>query len=395
MAVQTPPNYVKQILMTLEGAGYGAFLVGGCVRDMLMGRRPHDWDVCTSALPEDVLGLFPGALPTGLKHGTVTVRCAGRHVEVTTFRTDGTYSDHRRPDNVRFIPDLYGDLRRRDFTMNAIAVPLSGVIEDPFGGQSDITAGVIRCVGDPATRFEEDALRMFRALRFSAQLGFCIASETLVAIRQKAELAAALAPERIRDELEKTLCSPSPAALGQILELHLLDAYVAHPLNPMQTPASLSHIPKNRALRWAGFCALLHTAGLVTDVEAFTRALRLDTCTIRSSAAAAEIAAAGFPAEQLDIKRLLADRGVDVTLCTAAAADVLGPAGHLRAVRAVLRSGDCFSLKRLAITGDDLLDLGFRGRALGDMLHRLLDHVLEHPQDNERNALLQLAVIWR
>ena len=171
MALITPPKYVRQVLTTLQARGHLAYLVGGCVRDMLMGVHPHDWDVCTSALPGQVMEIFPKTLPIGIRHGTVTVVIESRQVEVTTFRSEGSYSDHRHPDAVSYVGDLNTDLSRRDFTMNAIALPPDGLVADPFGGVQDIRDKIIRSVGDPDRRFEEDALRMFRALRFSATPG--------------------------------------------------------------------------------------------------------------------------------------------------------------------------------------------------------------------------------
>ena len=162
------------ILKTLEGAGFAACFVGGCVRDTLLGRPVHDWDVTTSALPEEIMALFPRCIPTGIKHGTVTVLLRGESFEVTTFRRDGAYHDGRHPDGVVFVPNLTEDLARRDFTINAMAMHLDGRITDCFDGKADLKRGIIRCVGDPERRFREDALRMLRAWRFSAQLGFAI-----------------------------------------------------------------------------------------------------------------------------------------------------------------------------------------------------------------------------
>ena len=191
MEAISPPKYVRTVLVTLQSRGHLAYLVGGCVRDILLGVHPQDWDVCTSALPEQVLELFPKCITTGIRHGTVTVCVNSRQVEVTTFRSEGSYLDHRHPDAVSFVGDLNADLSRRDFTMNAIALPPDGLLADPFGGVDDISNRIIRCVGVPERRFEEDALRMFRALRFSARLGFEIEAQTISAIAVKAPLAAA------------------------------------------------------------------------------------------------------------------------------------------------------------------------------------------------------------
>ena len=180
-------------------------MAGGCVRDTLMGRRPNDWDVATSAAPEAVQSLFRRTVPTGLRHGTVTVLYGGGRCEVTTYRVEGAYSDHRRPDSVRFTPSLSDDLSRRDFTINAMAMDASGNVTDPFGGREDISRRIVRCVGEPRERFEEDALRMLRAVRFAAKLGFEIEAGTRCAIRRCAPLAASLSAERVAGELSGVL----------------------------------------------------------------------------------------------------------------------------------------------------------------------------------------------
>jgi len=263
-----PPKYVISIQKRLESRGFPAYLVGGCVRDIIMGRRPNDWDLCTAALPEEVTAIFPRSRPTGIKHGTVTVIEHGSSAEVTTFRSDGEYKDHRRPENVRFIADLKGDLERRDFTVNALALPLSGEIFDPFGGRGDIEKRLLRCVGEPDTRFNEDALRMFRAFRFSAVLGFEIEPLTLAAIRRNAALSSTLAKERVRAEIEKILLSESPQVISELIVFGLLsDIIAASPAIP--NLSLLKRLPKNRALRWAGLCALLSKSGQISGVGEF------------------------------------------------------------------------------------------------------------------------------
>lgn len=198
------PAPVGEILKTLEAAGYGAWCVGGCVRDALLDRMPGDWDVTTSARPEETMALFAGrAVPTGLRHGTVTVKTEQGGVEITTLRRDGAYRDHRRPETVTFTDSLEEDLRRRDFTINAMAADLQGTLYDPLGGRADLTAKVLRCVGEPDRRFGEDALRILRGLRFAAELGVTVHPDTAVAIHRNRELLRAIAPERIWAELKK------------------------------------------------------------------------------------------------------------------------------------------------------------------------------------------------
>lgn len=391
MATIAPPKYVRQILFTLQGHGYPAYLVGGCVRDMLLEHRPHDWDICTGALPEQVMALFPGSRPTGLAHGTVTVVIGSRQVEVTTFRTEGSYADHRHPDRVAFVTELTEDLSRRDFTMNAIALAADGLLADPFGGVEDIREKRIRCVGEPALRFEEDALRMLRALRFSAKLGFTIEINTLLAIQEKAPLAATLAAERVREELEKLLLTDAPETVYPLMEMGLLDAYLLD--RPLFSPLfrKLRRLPRKALYRWAGLTVLLCRLGCIDSAEDFLRSLRLDSRSIRCCAAAEQLLRQPLPTTPLAWKKALHAWEVPGVSCAAAVSDALYGGQSLKALRAVLRSGECFSLKHLAVSGDDLLALGLRGRALGEMLNFLLDYVMEFPENNRRELLLSLA----
>lgn len=390
MSRKSPPKYVISVLERLERNGFEAYMVGGCVRDAVMGRRPNDWDITTSALPDELIALFPHSHPTGLAHGTVTVIMRGSPLEVTTFRSDGEYKDHRRPDSVRFISDLNADLERRDFTINALAMPISGELRDPFGGLADIDAKLIRCVGDPELRFEEDALRMLRAFRFSAVLGFDIESKTLKAIKSKAYLSKNLAMERIRVELEKTLLSSSPQIISDIIEYGLLSAASVSSCAVSEL-TKLNQLPKNRTLRWSGLCALLQKNGVITDAKSFLTALRNDKVIVRSCSSGCELALSGAPSDNVSWKRLLAASGIETARCTAAACDVLYGSEHTKLLSKVLQSGDCFSLSQLAVSGSDLASLGYNGTRLGAALSSLLDHVIIHPSDNQKDTLLCLA----
>lgn len=392
MAKITPPKYVKQVLLGLQAREHRAYLVGGCVRDMIIGVAPNDWDICTSALPEQVMEIFPASRPTGLKHGTVTVVIGSHSVEVTTFRADGEYTDHRRPDNISFVTDLTADLSRRDFTMNAVALSPDGLTVDPFGGIEDIRAGIVRCVGEPEARFEEDALRMFRALRFAARLGFTIDIGTYSAISVKAPLASSLAAERVREELEKTLLTNHTERIGEMLDLGLLDRYVNTSGDLRPETAVLSKLQKKSLQRWAAFSIMLYKAGYIGSVRDFLTALRLDGRTIRCCVAAAEITKLPTPCDKLGWKKLLTKYGVDSVACAAAAHSVMTDDDEPeKQFIAVLKSGECFSMKRLAVTGDDLLELGLKGPELGEMMRFLLEYVMEHPEFNKRELLLYLV----
>lgn len=373
--MKAPPKYVLNILCALDSAGHRAVLAGGCVRDNLLGRRPSDWDIASSASPEEVLALFPRCVPTGIKHGTVTVLSGGGSVEVTAFRAEGGYSDHRRPDSVSFGCPLEADLARRDLTVNAMAMDAAGEITDPFGGRDDLRRRLLRCVGEPERRFDEDALRMLRTVRFSAQLGFEIEPRTLEAIRALAHLASGLSAERVRDELLKTLRSPAPGLVWQLVDLGLLDACLA-PGDASAPREALDVLPIYARL--AHFCRDLELGGYIMSTDRFLAALRFDGETLRRTASAVEVLKSG----SRDWKRLLRGHGE---------AAVLAAHPKNRALRAVLRSGECWELSSLAIGGRELAALGYSGPELGRELRRLLDHVIDCPADNRADILCKLA----
>ena len=357
------------IIETLLHAGFEAYYVGGCVRDTLLGRPVHDWDITTSARPEQVMAVFPRCIPTGVKHGTVTVLLDGCTAEVTTYRVDGEYEDARRPEHVEFVRSLREDLARRDFTVNAMAMDRSGRITDLFDGRDDLHARVIRCVGDPDRRFSEDALRMLRAIRFSAQLGFSVESETMEALRRQRSLCARLSCERVQTEAEKTLLSPEPERFGEMMSLGLLTACG---LSGEADVSLLRHVPARRDTRWAAakLCAqeldpvrFRLPAALCRQIETCARTWQTDR-------------------SELDWKRLIAAEGWDAARLQAAMQG--SPA-----VDRIADSGECVSLAQLAVTGRDFPEL--QGPCVGSMLHVLLGHVLVHPEDNSRERLLTLA----
>lgn len=263
-----PPQVVRCV-ETLRSAGFEAYLVGGCVRDLLLGRTPGDWDVTTSATPASVTALFPQTRPTGVRHGTVTVLLDDMALEVTTFRAEGAYSDGRHPDAVTFGVSLEADLSRRDFTINAMALAPDGSLIDPYGGRRDLADRVVACVGEPERRFGEDALRMFRAVRFAAQLDFTLAPQTAAAIPTLASRAGLVARERVKVEVEKTLLSPRPDLAGLLLDFGLLSA----PRRPDLT--SLCSVPAQAIPRWLAFCALTGFDLLSLPVERALKAALL------------------------------------------------------------------------------------------------------------------------
>ncbi len=357
------------IIQMLTQAGFEAYYVGGCVRDTLLLRSVHDWDIATSALPEQVTALFAHTVPTGIRHGTVTVLEGGFSCEVTTYRLDGAYLDARRPESVRFVGDLREDLARRDFTVNAMAMDTEGSVTDLFGGREDLSRRLIRCVGDPDRRFGEDALRMLRAVRFSAQLGFSIEPETYAAILRCRDACRKLSRERVRDEAEKTLLSEDPARFGELMKLGLL---AVCGLEGEADFSRLSRVPCQPAARWAAakLCAPELDPAQFRLPSALSRLI--DTC--------AESWQEGR--STLDWKRLIAAQGWQ-------AAELQAAMQGSDEVERIRRSGACVRLDALSVNGDDFPQ--YRGREVGKLLHALLAHVLEHPEDNTRTRLLALA----
>ena len=235
------PKHASDIIKTLSAHGYEAYVVGGCVRDSILGKEPADWDITTSALPEQVKALFPRTIDTGLKHGTVTIMMDKVGYEVTTYRIDGTYEDHRRPNEVTFTSDLKEDLMRRDFTINAMAYNEEQGLVDLFGGIQDLTDRIIRCVGNPAERFDEDALRMLRAVRFAGQLNFKIEENTKAAIEAQHTFLKDVSAERIQTELMKLLVSGHPEMIRTAYETGLTSVFLPEFDRMMETPQNNPH----------------------------------------------------------------------------------------------------------------------------------------------------------
>lgn len=374
---------VDRCRRALWDAGHQAYPVGGCVRDLLLGRQPLDWDVTTSALPDQVLALFPGAVPTGVRHGTVTLPDPEGDIEITTFRAEEGYSDARHPDQVRFGVSLEKDLARRDFTVNAMALDRDGTVIDPFGGQADLAAGRLRCVGEAERRFREDALRMFRAVRFAAQLGFGLNEEMTGAIRCNAGRSAALSAERVRTEMERTLLSPRPGLTRMFFELGLMQRWAAGAPGEL---SALAALPAEAALRWAGLCGALLDARAISAAGEFLTQLRLDGRTVRACTGGEAVRRGGLPADGRGWRHALAQYGP--AACRAAAA--MEGAPTLAWLDALLAENPCVSVGQLALSGGELAGLGYSGAQIGRAQRRLLEHVLDRPEDNCRRRLLAL-----
>lgn len=406
------PAPVEQIIRQLNQQGYEAYIVGGCVRDMLLCREPEDWDITTSAIPSQVKEIFRRTIDTGIQHGTVTVMKGGTGYEVTTYRIDGEYRDCRHPDSVSFTPNLTEDLKRRDFTVNAMACNGSGVIVDEFGGREDIKRRVIRCVGRPMDRFSEDALRILRAIRFSAQLDFSIEKETYEAIRVIAPNLAMVSKERIQAELTKLLLSSHPERMAMVYETGIShyvsgafhEAYGAGAPGGGRTATGASSlvpfiptaIPPLKHLRWAAFLrgispeqavAVLKDLKLDNDtvyrvktlVGLLNRKLEPHKPALRRVMSPLE---PGLYDELLGLKMVLSASGVPES------ADTLKEIRRIS--REIRRDGDCLTFKTLALSGNDLMEAGVKpGREVGQTLERLLELVLDDPGRNTREYLLQ------
>ncbi len=378
------PSPVERALFLLENAGYEAYLVGGCVRDMLRGAAPHDFDMATAARPEEMLAVFREyrTIETGIRHGTVTVLIEGMPLEITTYRTEGAYTDHRRPDSVSFSRSVHEDLARRDFTVNAMAYHPERGVFDPFGGRADLAAGIIRAVGDPYVRFEEDALRILRALRFSARFGFRVEAATAAAARKNAGTLEAIAKERIREELYGILAAESAADVlaeyADILSVVIPEG---------QLTERFSDIPPVPLLRIAEY---LSKSGETLAVAALTR-LRADRETIRRVETVIRLADSELSHRRADLCRLLRAVGEDALRDALVLRAVRGmdDTAAKNGIEAILRVGFPYRLRDLAVTGDDAVAAGIpRGPAVGRVLEELYNEVIEGRLENEAHALL-------
>ena len=380
-----------ECLSQLNAAGYKAYLVGGCVRDLIQGLFPHDYDLCTNALPEEIQNVFAAdkTILTGLRHGTVTVVKKGEPFEITTFRKESGYSDSRHPDAVSFTADLKEDLSRRDFTMNAIAYSPEEGFVDPFDGGKAIRHKRISCVGDPLLRVEEDALRMLRAVRFEACLGFAIDPITAFAIERRAPKIADISRERIKEELTKILLS-SRAFEGTTRLLHFLGAGIFGEEAALLTPSPvLNRVSACEPLRYAAF---LLNSGSAAEI---LRSLHCSNQLVRSVTAILNAVHSGYPTTAVGARQLCRDAG-DNALQAAELIDLCSghPAMTMSGlVSAVLNCRDPVTLSSLAINGTDLASAGIpSGKETGRILNYLLDMVIQFPEKNKKNILLKEAI---
>ncbi len=398
------PQTVRKIISIINECGFEAYMVGGCVRDMLMGNPPGDWDVATSATPGEVQKIFSRytVIPTGIKHGTVTVILEKTPFEITTYRIDGNYSDSRHPETVTFSTNLAEDLKRRDFTINAIAYHPEVGIVDPCKGQTDIQNKIIRTVGNPEQRFSEDALRIMRAIRFSAVLGFEIEPQTADALYKYRYLLKNIAAERVCAELNKTLCANGASAVTEkyfsVISQRLFGNY---PLQHLDTTVfrSISHVPCKLSLRLAAF---LYSAAKVFDTDVIPLAktffshLKYDNKTRHMTLTLLNNLHREILPDRISIRHIIREIGADALQdifelkCALQPDNPSGIDASKKLLSAILRDGDCCHLHSLAINGNDLAaEFNLNGADIGDALNTLLDAVIEDKCQNTRLALLE------
>ncbi len=377
------PDFVLYCLNKLENNGFEAWCVGGAVRDHIMGKQPFDYDITTNALPEDIIKLFPKTVPTGLQHGTVTVVTDGGNVEITTYRADGEYLDNRTPENVTFVSNVDADLSRRDFTMNAVCYNPKHGIYDPQNGVEDINRKIIRAIGDPERRFKEDALRIMRAFRFSAELGFKIEENTQKAAISLCGLLESISVERIFSELKRAL----KAKFAQNIEsLFKSGAFSFLGFEFTGFPQNFNSFPSDFSLRFACLCQMTKT-----EPEKILQRLKSDNTTIINVNNYYWLLNQPLPESKADIKMLLKriimpsllERIFDVY--TVSGIDTQQLFGYLKEI---IEQKEPYLLQMLDIRGIDLIELGFHGKEIGEKLEYLLLEVIKNPELNQKDKLI-------
>lgn len=387
----------EKIIFTLNSKGYEAYIVGGCVRDMILGRTPGDWDITTSAKPEETKSCFTHTYDTGIKHGTITIIMEKDKYEITTYRVEGEYTDCRHPDEVEFTRDIHEDLLRRDFTMNAIAYhPLEGFL-DPFGGLEDIKSGVIRGVGCPEERFKEDALRMLRAVRFAAQLGFVIEENTWKALKDNAALIRKISAERIREELQKLIMSDRPEKINFLADSGLMDN-IFYPMAEVlrnegaEISEELAASDKIPALRWSIF--LKRIGG--DDAEKLMKVLKFDTKTLKTAIILidedkSEPCVDKYSAKKAAYKIGTANYELLIKLYKAEKRNNSFKAEEI--FSEIINNKECIVIKDLKIDGSKIKELGITdGKKIGAILNELIDFAHKNPQNNSEKCLEKYVV---
>lgn len=392
----TLPTKVKQIISRLEKADFEAYAVGGCVRDSILKRSPEDWDITTSAKPEEVKKLFSTTIDTGLQHGTVTVVIEKEGFEVTTFRLDGDYTDGRHPDRVAFTSSLTEDLRRRDFTINAMAYSEKTGLIDEFDGERDLEDGVIRAVGEAKERFSEDALRMLRAIRFAGQLNFKIADETFDAIKELSSNISKVSVERIAKELEKLLLSGNPEYIALVYETGIFSVIAPEvamlfengEISDSIKALSRASFPEKKELYQIRLAIFLEGMGADKAAKLLKR-LKLDNDTINTVKKLLELSLREVENNETDMRRTVKEAGHKMMPLLLEMRRAKGLKDNKDLYQTVIGNGYCTSISELNINGKDLMDAGIpKGALIGSTLERLLELVIEKPELNTRESLL-------
>lgn len=391
------PQDVLYIIKTLNQAGHQAYIVGGCVRDTILHTQPKDWDITTSAKPEETKKLFSHTFDTGIQHGTITVVLNHTNYEVTTYRIEGEYEDCRHPSGVTFTNNLQEDLLRRDFTMNAIAYhPEEGYL-DFFHGMEDIQSKTIRGVGVPALRFQEDALRMLRCVRFAAQLGFDVEEETYQALCENKELIKKISVERIHDEMDKLWLCPHEDKMPLLWQSGLLteiDEQLANRLMQREHGLleELKKAPKESVLRWT----IVLQDYSPQEAKAFLKKLKFDNDSLKTICLLLENINQALPTQGYPLRGLISKLGLEAVDQLITLQEILRPtAPSLQTAQCldkIIADGDCLTLKELAVDGQMLMEIGVpKGKELGKLLSLLLDFVHQNPERNQKNILLEKA----
>ena len=398
MIIDLPKN-VENIIERLKEHGFEGFAVGGCVRDSLLKKTPTDWDITTDALPEDMKKIFKKTFDTGIAHGTVTVLMDGVGYELTTYRIDGNYSDGRHPDSVSFSKNLSEDLCRRDFTINAMAYSHNKGIVDLFGGKKDLQNGIIRAVGDAKKRFDEDALRMLRAVRFTAQLGFKIDDDTFEAIKEKAKLLSNVSKERIFVELNKSLCGDFAQNIKMVYTSGLY-RYIGKEFAKLDESIYDFYprkFPNKKHMYWAVF---LENIENVEAVKKILFELKSDNATRNNTYLLVKELKNPLPSSDEDIRWSLHRIGADlfcdyieILKTDKKNKDILDKIDTIEnRYSLILKENHAYEISMLDITGKDLMDIGIsKGPKIGEVLEFLLKRVIENPLNNEKSSLLRLA----
>ena len=398
MIIDLPKN-VKNIIESLKEHGFEGFAVGGCVRDSLLKKTPTDWDITTDALPEDMKKIFKKTFDTGIAHGTVTVLMDGVGYELTTYRIDGNYSDGRHPDSVSFSKNLSEDLCRRDFTVNAMAYSHNKGIVDLFGGRKDLQNGIIRAVGDAKKRFDEDALRMLRAVRFAAQLGFKIDDDTFAAIKEKAKLLSNVSKERIFVELNKSLCGDFAQNIKMVYTSGLY-RYIGKEFAKLDESIYDFYprkFPNKKHMYWAVF---LENIENVEAVKKILFELKSDNATRNNTYLLVKELKNPLPSSDKDIRWSLHRIGpdlfydyIEILKTDKKNKDILDKIDTIEnRYSLILKENHAYEISMLDITGKDLMDIGIsKGPKIGEVLEFLLKKVIENPMNNEKSSLLRLA----